>query len=68
MATIFDNDASFTIIGHLINLTSKERNRKRLEEMEDRWMLCIRTLDAKGKDGLNIALDHAINTTGILWT
>ena len=36
--------------------------------MEDRLMLRLKTLDAKGKDGLNIAQDHATNATGIVWT
>ena len=51
-----------------MNVTTKENNRKRLEAMEDRLMLRLKTLDAKGKDGLNIALDHPTNATGILWT
>ena len=51
-----------------MNVTTKENNRKRLEAMEDRWMLRLMKLYAKGKDGLDIALDHATNATGILWT
>ena len=51
-----------------MNVTTKENNRKRLEAMEGRWMPRLKTLDAKGKDGLNIAQDHATNATGIMWT
>ena len=51
-----------------MNLTTKDNDRKRLEVMEDRWMLRLKTLDATGKDGLNFALDHPTNATGILWT
>ena len=64
----FDKDASFTIIEQLMHLSTKDNNRKRLEEMEDRWMLRLKTLDANGKDGLNIELDHPTKATGILWT
>ena len=31
-------------------------------------MLRLKTLDANGKDGLNIELDHPTKATGILWT
>ena len=50
-----------------MTLKSKAENREQLEKMEDRWMLRLKTLDAKGEHGLNISLDHPNEATGILW-
>ena len=63
----FETHAKFTIIEQLMTLKSRAENREQLEKMEDRWMLRLKTLDAKGEHGLNISLDHPNEATGILW-